>query len=98
MHVLNYIYLGLSYPFVYLDMHIRTQSNLVALNQIIDFYLTKKGSFHLSGIRFCDFSYILYLYTQTKKNKKTGLDSVVLKVCKKKKMFTLRGQYDPTLK
>jgi len=31
----------------------------------IDFYLIKKkGSLHLSGIRFCDFSYIFYLYTQ----------------------------------
>jgi len=36
MHVLNYMYLVLSYPFLYLDMHIRIQSNLV-LNRIIDF-------------------------------------------------------------
>jgi len=44
----------------------------------IDFYLIKKGSLHLSGIRFYDFSYIIYLYTQKL------LDLVVLKVCKKK--------------
>jgi len=31
-----------------------------------DFYLMKKGSLHLSGIRFCDFSYIIYLYTHKK--------------------------------
>jgi len=57
----------------------------------INFYLIiKKGSLHLSGIRFCDFSYIIYLYA----HKKTGLDSVVLKVCKKN-VYTsgLRGQY-----
>ncbi len=35
-------------------------------------------------------------YTHTKK---TGLDSVVLKVCKKTfYTYGLRGQYDPTLK
>jgi len=44
----------------------------------IDFYLIKKGSFHLSGVR-------LHLSIDTQK---TGLDSVTLKVCKKKK-FTL---------
>jgi len=33
----------------------------------IDFYLTKKkGSLHLNGIEFCDFSYIIYLYPQKK--------------------------------
>jgi len=57
----------------------------------INFYLIKK-KVHLTGIRFCDFSYITYLYTHNK----TGLDSVVLKVFKT--MFTLRGQCDPTLK
>jgi len=33
--------------------------------------IKKKGSLHLSGIRFCDFLYIIYLYTHTQ----TGLDS-----------------------
>jgi len=62
----------------------------------IDFSLIKKNGFlYLSGIRFCDFSYKIYLYT----HKKTGLDSVVLKVCKKNVYKSgLRGQYDPTLK
>jgi len=62
----------------------------------IDFSLIKKNGFlYLSGIRFCDFSYIIYLYT----HKKTGLDSVVLK-CVKNFFYKsgLRGQYDPTLK
>ncbi len=44
----------------------------------INFSLVKKnGSLHLSGIRFCDFSTLsIYIHI-----KKTGLDSVVLKVC-----------------
>jgi len=69
-----------------------TQSGHGIYTTPIDFYLIKKkGSLHLSGIRFCDFSYIFYQYTHTK----TGLDSVVLK-----NVYTsgLRGQYDPTLK
>jgi len=53
----------------------------------IDFYLIKKkGSFHLSGIRLCDFSYIIHLYTHTKK--KTGLDSVKVLYVKKKNVYT----------
>jgi len=36
-------------------------------------------------MKLCDFSYIIYLNM----HKKTGFDSVVLKVCKKKKSTTL---------
>jgi len=66
--------------------HRRKNNIILTLNQVNRLLLNKKkGSLRLSGIRFCDFSYIIYLYTQT--HTKTGLDSVALKVCKK--MFTL---------
>jgi len=62
----------------------------------IDFFeVNKHGSLDLRCIKFCDFFYIIYL-SHKKTQKKTGLDSVVLKVCKKKvTLIAFWGQYDP---
>jgi len=63
-----YLLLGSCYCLTSWDL-LNPQSGHGVYTTPIDFYLIKKGSLHLSGIRFFDFSYIIYIYT----HKKMGL-------------------------